>query len=295
MMHKMQIDHESSASSQVILPLIFENSSITRSSHHHHHHQQQKTQRDRSRFFFKLRQNKKQNRLQQGPLPIHTNHQHHVHNIEKHIHEKNREIKLITAIVGSSIARNVSIKNIENEQNEVRLQFKSGSDCADALACLQSPDGQTLIRGAHQLIFIIGTNDLHRVGAYQTVQRIDHTVSTVRNLYPGINVVWQLLQQRTRKTCLLPEGPAVLHEIEKCNILLLELARNKNFDTIQPAIPIRYMYDGLHPSKYGVEMMEHAIRTHLHQKHIIFSSSFSTTHHQFHNFTSPPPLMSIAL
>ncbi|CAF1459793.1 unnamed protein product [Adineta steineri] len=184
MMHKMQIDHESSASSQVILPLIFENSSITRSSHHHHH-QQQKTQRDRSRFFFKLRQNKKQNRLQQGPLRIHTDHQRHAHNIEKHIHEKNREIKLITAIVGSSIARNISIKNIENEQNEVRLQFKSGSDCADALAWLQSPDGQTHIRGAHQLIFIIGTNDLHRVGAYQTVQRIDHTVSTVRNLYPG--------------------------------------------------------------------------------------------------------------
>ncbi|CAF1402907.1 unnamed protein product [Adineta steineri] len=222
----MQIDHEASASSQVILLLIFENSSITRSSHHHRY-QQQKTHRDRARFFLKLRRNKKQHRLQQGPLRIHTDHQHHVHNIEKDIHEKNREIKLITAIVGSSIARNISIKNIENKQNEVRLQYKSGSDCADALAWLQSLDGQTLIRGAHQLIFIIGTNDLYRVGAYQTVLRIDHTVSTGRNLYLGINVVWQLLQQRTHKTWLLPEGPAVLHEIEKFNILLLKLAAEK--------------------------------------------------------------------
>ncbi len=46
---------------------------------------------------------------------------------------KNRN-KLITTIVRSSIARNISVKNIESETDEVGLRFKSGSDCGDALA-----------------------------------------------------------------------------------------------------------------------------------------------------------------
>jgi hypothetical protein len=284
MMYHMHIDDETYASSQLVLPMVFENRSLNRSSHHH---QQQKQQDcNRSCFFYKLRQKKKQRRLQHGPLHIRAHKQ-------QHTQEQKRDTKLITAIVGDSIARNISVKTLESVTDEVRLRFKSGSDCADALAWLQSTDGQVFMRGIHQLIFIIGTNDLHRVGAFQTVQRIDHTIATVRHLYPGINIVWQLLQQRTRKTWLLPEGQSVLHEIEKCNMFLLELAAKRRFDTIQPAIPIRYMYDGLHPSKYGVEMMETAIRNHLQKIKIVYSSSYSTDFRSYQSKTSPQPLMSI--
>jgi hypothetical protein len=292
MMDKMHIDHDTYPSSQLVLPMIFENLSLNRSSHHHHHHHQQQDH-DRSRFFYKLRQKRKQRRLQHGLLPARSHHQQHTQEIERNHREEKRKIKLITAIVGSSIARNISVKNIESETDEVHLRFKSGSDCADALAWLQSTDGQLFIRGVHQLVFIIGTNDLHRVGAFQTVQRIDHTIATVRGLYPGINIVWQLLQQRTRKTWFLPEGQAVLDEIEKCNMFLLELAAKRKFDTIQPAIPIRYMYDGLHPSKYGVEMMEATIRNHLQKIKMVHSSSYSTDFRSYQSNTPPQPLMSI--
>jgi hypothetical protein len=111
--------------------------------------------------------------------------------------EQKRENKLITAIVGSWIARNISVKNIESETDEVRLRFKSESDCADALAWLKSTEGQIFMHDVNQLIFIIDTNNIHRVDAYETVQRIDYMIKTVRCLYPGINIVWQLLQQRT--------------------------------------------------------------------------------------------------
>ncbi|CAF1677504.1 unnamed protein product, partial [Didymodactylos carnosus] len=97
--------------------------------------------------------------------------------------------KLITAIVGSSIARNISVKNIETETDEVRLRFKSGSDCADALAWLMTNEGQTFMHNVNQLIFIIGTNDIHRVGADETVRRISQTVESVRYLYPGVNII----------------------------------------------------------------------------------------------------------
>jgi hypothetical protein len=92
---------------------------------------------------------------------------------------------------------------------------------------------------------------------------------------------------------LLPEGEAVLNEIEQCNMLLLELAAQRKFDTLQPAIPIQYMYDGLHPSKYGVEMMEATIRNHLQKRKIVYSSSCSSGFLSYQSDTSPPPLMSI--
>ena len=58
-------------------------------------------------------------------------------------------------------------------------------------------------------------------------------------------------------------GAQVLNEIETCNRFLLQLTTTKKFHTIQPAMPIRYMYDDLHPSKYGIEMIEETIRIHL--------------------------------
>ena len=290
MMHEMHIDDKPSTSSQFILPMVFENQSFN----HSPHHQQQLSKQhcDRARFFYRLRQNKKQRRLQHGPLPV-RDHQQHVQEIKRNNQEQKRENKLITAIVGSSIARNISVKNIENETNEVRLRFKIGSDCADALSWLESTDGQMFMRGVNQLIFILGTNDIHRVGAFQTVQRIDCTIEKIRCLYPGVNIVWQLLQQRTRKTWILPEGQAVLEEIEKCNGLLLELASKKQFDIIQPAIPIQYMYDGLHPSRYGVQMMEATIHNYLQQNNMVYASSFSNVSHCFQSNVYAPSLMSI--
>ncbi|CAF1632250.1 unnamed protein product [Rotaria sp. Silwood1] len=270
--------------------MVFENQSFN----HSPHHQQQlhKQHCDRARSCYRLRQKKKERRLQHGPLSV-RHHQQHVREIKRNNQEQKRENKLITAIVGSSIARNISVKNIENETNEVRLRFKSDSDCADALSWLESTDGQFFMRGVNQLIFILGTNDIHRVGAFQAVQRIDYTIEKIRRLYSDVNIIWQLLQQRTRKTWLLPEGQAVLNEIEKCNGFLLELAAKKKFDTIQPAIPIQYMYDGLHPSKYGVEMMEATIRNYLQQNKMVYSSSFSNVPRRFQSDTFPAPLMSI--
>lgn len=206
--------------------------------------------------------------------------------------QEQRGGKMITVIVGSSLARNLSIRNVENHENEVRLWYQSGNDCSSALSWLQSPDGRSLMQGANQIIFILGTNDLHRVGAFQTVHRIAHAVSTVRRLYPGIRIIWQQLQQRTRKTWLLPEGLAVLREIERCNELLLEVAARDMFDTIQPNIPIEQMYDGLHPTSNGVRMMETTIRDCLRNSRLSHSVVFAVSRSDSF-VVMPPPLMSI--
>ncbi|CAF3100187.1 unnamed protein product [Rotaria sp. Silwood2] len=103
-----------------------------------------------------------------------------------------------------------------------------------------------------------------------------------------------MLQRRTRKTWLLPEGESVLNEISRCNVRLTQLAAQMNFDTIQPDIPINYMYDGLHPSAYGVNMMEETIRHYLRTNKVI-CSSFSTVPSFSSTIVSPPPLMSINL
>ncbi len=55
------------------------------------------------------------------------------------------------------------------------------------------------MRDVNQLIFIIGTNDIHRVGADEAVRRISQTIELVRLLYPGVNIVWQLLQRSKKK------------------------------------------------------------------------------------------------
>ncbi|CAF4852176.1 unnamed protein product [Rotaria sp. Silwood1] len=181
-MQQMHIDDKASTLSQFILPIVFENQSFNHSPHHQQ--QLQKQHCDRARFFYRLHQKKKQRRLQHGPLPV-RHHQQHVEEIKRHNQEQKMENKLITAIVGSSIARNISVKNIENETNEVRLRFKSGSDCADALSWLESTDGQFFMRGVNQLVFILDTNDIYLVGAFQTVERIDYTIEKIRRSYPG--------------------------------------------------------------------------------------------------------------
>ena len=287
MMSKLHIANETAISFQMVSPKVFENQSLGCAS------DQQQRNCDRSRFFYKLRQKRKQRRLQRGPFHPNSRSQQQAHGIDRDDQEQKGEAKLITAIVGSSIARNIAVHNIESRRDEVRLRFQSGSDCAEALRWLQSTDGQCFMHGVHQLIFIIGTNDLHRVGAFETVQRIDHTVATVRGFYPRVDIVWQLLQQRTRKIWLLPEGQAVLDEIERCNMHLLELATKRNFYTIQPAIPIKYMCDGLHPSKYGVQMMEATIRNHLQNYKMVHSPSYFTDPCCFRNYVYPLPLMSI--
>ncbi|CAF5162166.1 unnamed protein product, partial [Rotaria sp. Silwood1] len=49
-------------------------------------------------LFYRLRQKKKQRRLQHGPLPV-RHHQQHVEEIKRHNQEQKMENKLITAIV----------------------------------------------------------------------------------------------------------------------------------------------------------------------------------------------------
>ncbi|CAF2858241.1 unnamed protein product [Rotaria sp. Silwood2] len=223
---------------------------------------------------------RKKNRLQHGPFPIYHQQQHA--NRTKHLHQQQKQSaatqhtydllkngnKLITAIVGSSLARNISVKQIEGESEtgEVRLRFKSGSDCAESSAWLKTHEGRMFMHNVHHLIFIIGTNDLHRVDADETVRRTGYTIQSVRYLYPGIDIIWQMLQQRTRKTWLLPEGQPVLNDIRRCNIQLAQLASEMKFDIIQPDIPIGCMFDGLHPSAQGVAMMEKTISNYLKTK-----------------------------
>ncbi|CAF3915487.1 unnamed protein product [Rotaria sp. Silwood1] len=196
-MQQMHIDDKASTLSQFILPIVFENQSFNHSPHHQQ--QLQKQHCDRARFFYRLHQKKKQRRLQHGPLPV-RHHQQHVEEIKRHNQEQKMENKLITAIVGSSIARNISVKNIENETNEVRLRFKSGSDCADALSWLESTDGQFFMRGVNQLVFILDTNDIYLVGAFQTVERIDYTIEKIRRSYPGISKLKLNQTEKIRKS-----------------------------------------------------------------------------------------------
>jgi hypothetical protein len=120
----------------------------------------------------------------------------------------------------------------------MRLRFKSGGDCTYALAWLKSNEDQIFMQNVNQLILVIGTNDIHRVGANEAVTRILQTVELVRYLYPGVNIIWQLLQKRTRKTWLLPEGQPVLDKNCRCNMKLAQLAPEMNFNTIQPDIPL---------------------------------------------------------
>ena len=194
MMSKMDINENMFTYTQSISPNRIRNQAL-------HCSQQQQRQRDGSLLFYQVRQKRKQRRLKQGPRLIHHQRKnlreinrdnqkqaremlaHHVNNPPK------KGNKFITGIVGSSIARNISVKNIESEDNEVRLHFRSGSDCADALAWLQSNEGQSFMRNVDQLVFILGTNDIHRVGADETARRIDSTVGMLRRWYLRVNIV----------------------------------------------------------------------------------------------------------
>ena len=92
---------------------------------------------------------------------------------------------------------------------------------------------------------------------------------------------------------MLPEGQAVLNEIQRCNIQLLQLAEQRNFHTIQPDIPITEMYDGLHPTMYGVRLMEATIRDHFNKNKSQYASSFSNSFSTSQLLVCPVPLMSI--
>jgi hypothetical protein len=63
-MSKMHIDGEILTSAQPVSSNLLKNQPIN-------HSQQPRQQHDHSRFFYQLRQKRKQRRLQQGPRPIH--------------------------------------------------------------------------------------------------------------------------------------------------------------------------------------------------------------------------------
>ncbi len=81
------------------------------------------------------------------------------------------------------------------------------------------------------------------------------TVPSVCYFYPGVNIVWSLLQKRTRKTWLIFEGQPLLNEIRRCNIQPTQLVAETNFNTIRLAILIQHMNDCLQASPYSVVMM----------------------------------------
>ena len=298
MMTKLHIDGEKLTSTQPVSSNLLKNQPVN-------HSQQPRQQHDYSRFLYELQQKRKQRRLQQGPRPIH-HQRNNFRVIDRNDQQQTRETsaqnlnnslekkkKIITGIVGSSIARNILIENIENGENEMRLRFKSGSDCADALAWLQSNEGQIFMRHVNQLVFALGTNDIHRVGADETVRRIDYTIAATRSLYPQVIIVWQLLQRRTRKTWLLPEGQAVLNESQRCNVQLLQLAAHRHFNTIQPDIPITDMCDGLHPTARGVRLMEATIHNYLNENQPNYYSPPSNVSPLYRFSVCPVPRMSI--
>jgi hypothetical protein len=99
----------------------------------------------------------------------------------------------------------------------------------------------------------------------------------------------------TYNTWFFPEGQVVLDEIKKCDLVLLELARERKFDTIQPNIPIQCMHDGLHPSTHGVEKMKITIRNYLKNNKMIDPSSSLQIPSLLQIVTPIPSLMSINL
>ena len=72
---------------------------------------------------------------------------------------------------------------------------------------------------------------------------------------------------------MLPEDQAVLNEIQRCNIQLLQLTEQWNFHAIPPGISITEMYDGLHQTQYGGRLMETGMRDYLNKNKPQYSSS----------------------
>ncbi|CAF1270992.1 unnamed protein product [Didymodactylos carnosus] len=105
MLHKVHIDDEICASLQPIASKTVKNRSLNHSQYLQH--------RDRSHFFYYLRQKRKQRHFQHGRIPTHRQ-QEHVKEIKRSNQEQKREIffpyingslkngnKLISAIIGS--------------------------------------------------------------------------------------------------------------------------------------------------------------------------------------------------
>jgi hypothetical protein len=173
-------------------------------------------------------------------------------------------VKRITVVAGSSMASHLIEHNLQTTKDIVKLTYESGCNCARMLNWLSSFEGRQFMHRAGRLILILGTNDLHTVGAEETVHRVRETVESIRLLYPGIQIIWQLLQWRMKPTRYLSCGTEVLREIAKCNMMLLELARRLNFQIVDPALTRHHIcHDNLHPTNSGSRLIENSIRSFL--------------------------------
>ncbi|UJR18988.1 hypothetical protein I4U23_022118 [Adineta vaga] len=169
--------------------------------------------------------------------------------------------KPITVVAGSSIASRLIEYNLQTTKDLVKLTYESGCNCFKMLTWLRSIEGQEMMRGASRIILILGTNDLHVMCAEETVHRIRETVEAIRLLYPGLQLAWQLLQWRIKGTRYLSSGVRVLQEIDKCNIMLLELSHRLNFQTIDPRLTRYHISDdNLHPTYEGSRIIEQCVR-----------------------------------
>jgi len=183
-------------------------------------------------------------------------------------------VKPITVVAGSSMASRLIERNLGTPRDIVKLTFESGCNCEKMLTWLNSIEGRHFMYGASRLILILGTNDLHVVGAEGTLYRIKQTVESIRVSFPSIMIVWQLLQWRTKATRYLLSGFDVLQEIAKCNAMLLDLAGALHFHTIDPALTRHHICDdNLLPTSYGSRVIENWIRSFLeHQWQITYSA-----------------------
>ncbi|CAF1413639.1 unnamed protein product [Adineta ricciae] len=169
--------------------------------------------------------------------------------------------KPIVVVAGSSMASRLNEYSLQTSKSLVKLTYESGCTCFKMLSWLRSIEGQEMMYGASRIILILGTNDLHVMRAGETVHRIRETVEAIRLLYPRVQVVWQLLQWRMKATRYLSDGIEVLKELDKCNIMLLELSRRLNFQTIDPRLTKDHIgKDNLHPTYEGSRIIEHSIR-----------------------------------
>ena len=176
-------------------------------------------------------------------------------------------VKPVTVVAGSSMASRLIERNLCTSQDIVKLSFESGCNCEKMLTWLTSIEGRDFMYGVSRLILILGTNDLHVVGAEGTFYRIKQTVESIRVLFPTVKIVWQLLQWRTKPTRYLFTDFDVLQEIANCNRMLIDLAGALRFHTIDPALTRSHICgDNLHPTSNGSRMIETCIRSFLEQQ-----------------------------
>jgi hypothetical protein len=176
-------------------------------------------------------------------------------------------VKPITMMAGSSITSRLIEQNLQTSQDEVRLTFESGCNCGKMLPWLSTLEGRRFMHGARRLILILGTNDFHVVGVKGKIHRIKYTIESIRYSFPGVQIVWQLLQWRTKATRYISEGQNVLQGIVRCNVLLVQLARMLRFQTTDSELTRNHICcDNLHPIPNGSREIQRCIRTFLEQQ-----------------------------